>query len=161
MAKVTMDVPEELADAIRNVAHELEAGLEVIRVGESLEFVELERRAAHPQWRSTAYVLRRTLCPSTGEGEAMNDTLPRAEALVRTLMLRRSGEERLKMGTDMFSASRALIAASLREEGLVPGSAEWKLRLLDRTYGSEISPAQRQRLIERWRSESAPRADSP
>ncbi len=85
----------------------------------------------------------------------MNDTLPRAEALVRTLLLRRSGEERLTMGADMFSASRALIAASLREEGLVPGSVEWKLRLLDRTYGSEISPAQRQRLLERWRSESA------
>jgi hypothetical protein len=84
----------------------------------------------------------------------MTDTLPRAEALVRTLLLRRSGEDRLKMGADMFSASRALIAASLREEGLVPGSAEWKLRLLDRTYGSEISPAQRQRLLARWRSES-------
>lgn len=91
----------------------------------------------------------------------MNDTLPRAEALVRTLLLRRSGEERLKMGADMFSASRALMAASLREEGLVPGSPEWKLRLLDRTYGSEISPAQRQRLLERWRSEAASLAASP
>ncbi|WP_164012211.1 hypothetical protein [Pyxidicoccus trucidator] len=86
----------------------------------------------------------------------MDDTLPRAEALVRTLLLQRSGEERLKMGAGMFSASRALIAASLREEGLVPGSVEWKLRLLDRTYGSEVSPAQRQRLLERWRSDSAP-----
>jgi hypothetical protein len=85
----------------------------------------------------------------------MNDTLPRAEALVRTLLLRRSGEERLKMGADMFSASRALMAASLREEGLVPGSVEWKLRLLERTYGSEISLGHRQRLLERWRSESA------
>jgi hypothetical protein len=75
------------------------------------------------------------------EGESMNDTLPRAEALVRALLLQRSGEERLKMGADMFSASRALIAASLREEGFVPGSVEWKLRLLDRTYGAEISPA--------------------
>ncbi|MCP3143085.1 hypothetical protein [Pyxidicoccus xibeiensis] len=84
----------------------------------------------------------------------MNDTLPRAEALVRTLLLRRSGEERLKMGADMFSASRALIAASMREEGLVPGSVEWKLRLLDRTYGPEVSPAQRQRLLDRWRTES-------
>lgn len=85
----------------------------------------------------------------------MNDTLPRAEALVRTLLLRRSGEERLKMGADMFSASRALIAASLREEGLVPGSVAWKLRLLERTYGSEISPTHRQHLLERWRSEVA------
>ncbi len=59
------------------------------------------------------------------------------------------------MAAGMYSASRALIAASLREEGLRPGSAEWKLRLLDRTYGSEISPAVRRRLIERWRSDDA------
>lgn len=80
----------------------------------------------------------------------MNDTLPRAEALVRTLLLRRSGEERLKMAADMFAASRALISASLRNEGLQPGSAEWKLRLLERTYGAEISPSVRRRLLERW-----------
>ena len=83
----------------------------------------------------------------------MNDTLPRAEALVRTLLLKRSGEDRLKMAAGMFEASRAIMAASLREEGLQPGTAEWKLRLLDRTYGAEISPAVRRRLLERWRSE--------
>jgi hypothetical protein len=82
----------------------------------------------------------------------MNDTLPRAEALVRTLLMRRSGEERLKMAGDMFSAARTLMEASLRAEGLQPGSVEWKLRLLDRTYGDEISPAVRRRLIERWRA---------
>jgi hypothetical protein len=90
----------------------------------------------------------------------MKDTLPRAEALVRALMLKRSGEERLKMAAGMFSAARALMAVSLRAEGLQPGSADWKLRLLDRTYGSEISPALRQRLIERWRTEEM-RAGSP
>jgi hypothetical protein len=92
----------------------------------------------------------------------MNDTLPRAEALVRALLLRRSGEERLMMAADMFAASRALMAASLREEGLQPDSAEWKLRLLDRTYGAEISPAVRRRLIERWRSRAPqPSTDAP
>jgi len=89
----------------------------------------------------------------------MKDTLPRAEALVRTLLLRKSGEERLLMGADMFSAARALVAASLREQGLVPGSVEWKLRLLDRTYGAEVSPAHRQRLLERWRSSATPQND--
>ena len=83
----------------------------------------------------------------------MKDTLPRAEALIRTLMLQRSAQERLKMAAGMFSASRALMAASFLAEGLKPGTVEWKLRLLDRTYGSEISPTLRRRLIERWRSE--------
>ena len=84
----------------------------------------------------------------------MNDTLPRAEALVRALLLRRSGQERLRMAAGMFTASRALMAASFSTEGLQPGSAEWKLRLLDRTYGAEISPAVRRRLLEHWRSSS-------
>ena len=92
----------------------------------------------------------------------MNDTLPRAEALVRTLLLKRSGEERLKMAADMFAASRTIMAASLHAEGLQPGSAEWKLRLLDRTYGAEISPAVRRRLLERWRTSSSPSSsDAP
>ena len=86
----------------------------------------------------------------------MNDTLPRAEQLMRTLLLRRSGEERLKMAGDMFAAARTIMAAALRAEGLEPGSVEWKLRLLDRTYGAEISPTARQRMIERWRAGAAP-----
>jgi hypothetical protein len=91
----------------------------------------------------------------------MNDTLPRAEALVRTLLLKRSGQERLKMAGDMFAASRALVAASLREEGLQPGSAEWKLRLLERTYGSEISSEVRRRLLERWHRGTAASSNAP
>lgn len=85
----------------------------------------------------------------------MNDTLPRAEALVKELMMKRSGEERLKMAAGMFSAARALMAAALQAQGLKPGTVEWNLQLLDRTYGSEVSPAQRRRLIERWREEEA------
>jgi hypothetical protein len=60
------------------------------------------------------------------------------------------------MAGDMFAASRTIMAAALRAEGLEPGSVEWKSRLLDRTYGSEISPTARQRLIERWRAGAAP-----
>jgi hypothetical protein len=85
----------------------------------------------------------------------MKDTLPRAEALVKALMMQRSGEERLKMAAGMFSAARTLMAVSLRAEGLRPDSAEWKLRVLDLTYGSEVSPAHRRRLLERWRAEDA------
>lgn len=90
----------------------------------------------------------------------MKDTLPRAEALVRALLLKRSGEERLKMAAGMFSAARALMSASLQAEGLKPGSAEWKLRVLERTYGAEISPVLRRKLIERWRADEA-RASGP
>jgi hypothetical protein len=46
MPKVTIEVPEELVEAVSKVAAELEAGLAVIRSGKPLDFAELERRAA-------------------------------------------------------------------------------------------------------------------
>lgn len=106
--------------------------------------------------------MRRPVSNSSSDSNGPSDTLPRAEALVRTLLMQRSGEERLMMAADMFSAARTLMEASLREEGLQPGTAEWKLRLLDRTYGDEISPAVRRRLLERWRATAAsPSSDTP
>jgi len=46
----------------------------------------------------------------------MNDTSKAMQDLFRTLLMQRSGEERLKMGCDMFSTSRALIRSSLEEK---------------------------------------------
>ena len=46
MPKVTIEVPQELAEAVSKVATELEAGLAAIRSGKPLDFAELERRAA-------------------------------------------------------------------------------------------------------------------
>lgn len=79
----------------------------------------------------------------------MNDAAPRTERLFIELA-RKTPAQRVAMGAQMFDAARALLEAALRKEGLTPGTLDWKLALLDRTYGSEISPRLRQRLIERW-----------
>jgi hypothetical protein len=61
MGKVTVEVPEELAEAIRHVAQELEAGLATIRSGKPLDFAELERRAASSASEVERDMVRRLL----------------------------------------------------------------------------------------------------
>jgi hypothetical protein len=62
----------------------------------------------------------------------MNDTPPEVEAMVREMMMARSGEERFVMGALMFDAAREFIIASL-PENLPP--EEFKRRLFERIYG--------------------------
>jgi hypothetical protein len=62
----------------------------------------------------------------------MNDTSPEVEAMVRELMMARSGEERFVMGALMFDAAREFVIASL-PQNLPP--LEFKRRLFERIYG--------------------------
>lgn len=62
----------------------------------------------------------------------MNDTAPDVEELMRELLMKRSGEERLVMGALMFDAARELVIASLPPD--LP-DAEFKSRLYERIYG--------------------------
>jgi len=62
----------------------------------------------------------------------MNDTPPEIEAMVREMMLARSGEERFLMGALMFDAAREIIIASL-PQNLAP--MEFRRRLFARIYG--------------------------
>jgi hypothetical protein len=64
----------------------------------------------------------------------MNDTPPSVQARYRKLLMQRSGEERLKMGCDMFDTARALMKASLTAQT----STELKKQIFLRTYGSDF-----------------------
>lgn len=68
----------------------------------------------------------------------MNDTPKEVQDLFRTLLMQRSGEERLKMGCDMFSTSRALIRSSLEGKGL--SETEMAVQIFLRTYGNDFPP---------------------
>ena len=46
----------------------------------------------------------------------MNDTTPEIDALFRSMLLQRSGEQRLRMACSMFDTAKALATASIREE---------------------------------------------
>ncbi len=83
----------------------------------------------------------------------MNDTTPRAEALVLSLLKKKSPHERLAMMGDMFAAAQSFMHSALTEQGLIEGTLPWKLAILDRMYGTEISARLRQRIIERWSAE--------
>ncbi len=47
----------------------------------------------------------------------MNDTSPETTAKLRELFMRRSGEERLRMGCEMFSTARAIVTSALEAQG--------------------------------------------
>ena len=46
----------------------------------------------------------------------MNDTTPEIDALFRSMLLQRSGEQRLRMACSMFDTAKALATASIREK---------------------------------------------
>lgn len=67
----------------------------------------------------------------------MNDTSPEMEAKVRELFMRRSGQERLRMGCEMFSMTRAIMTASLKAQGY--SGMELKKQIFLRTYGQDFT----------------------
>ena len=70
----------------------------------------------------------------------MNDTSPKVEALMRRLMMSRSPQERLQMCSSMYETGRTLVEASLKAQGLVEGTYEFRRRFLERMYGRELRP---------------------
>lgn len=65
----------------------------------------------------------------------VNDTSPEMERRVRELMMNRSGDERLKMASDMFNAARTLVMASLSSQF---SELEARVQLCERFYGGEV-----------------------
>jgi hypothetical protein len=86
----------------------------------------------------------------------MNDTPEAVQNLYQTLLMRRSGNERLHMGCAMFDTARALAQANLRLSS--HSAAELKVRLFMRTYGGDFDPATAQR-IAAWLS--TPHRETP
>ena len=66
----------------------------------------------------------------------MNDTPEAVQDLYRTLLMRRSGSERLQMGCAMFDTARAFALANLRL--LSHSDDELRVRLFVRTYGGDF-----------------------
>jgi len=85
----------------------------------------------------------------------MNDTPKKVQDLFRTLLMQRSGEERLKMGCDMFSTSRSIIRSSLEGKGL--SETEIAVQIFLRTYRSDFSPEQLARITAWLRASRAGR----
>ena len=79
----------------------------------------------------------------------MNDTPDAVQHFYRTLLMGRSGSERLQMGCAMFDTARAFARANL---GVLSRSdADLRVRLFVRTYGGDFDPDTVQRIAE-WLS---------
>lgn len=89
--------------------------------------------------------------PATGAATMTNrlDTLPAAAEVHQRLMMQRSGTERFLMGCEMFSTSRALVCAGIRDEGRSLTSAQLKVALFLRTYGRDFDSVTTERIASR------------
>ena len=74
----------------------------------------------------------------------MNDTPEAVQNFYRTLLMRRSGSERVEMGCAMFDTTRAFARANLQASS--HSDDELKARLFMRTYGGDFDPATAQRI---------------
>jgi hypothetical protein len=90
----------------------------------------------------------------------VKDTSPAIERKLRAMLMKRSGEERLKMGCSMHATARVLAVASLLQKH--PGSrpAEIKRLLFLHFYGAEFEPDQRERIAAAALSKSAKRSEA-
>jgi hypothetical protein len=70
----------------------------------------------------------------------MNDPTPEVEALFRSMLLQRSGEERMRMACSMFDTAKALASASIRETQPDISDIDLRRVLFLRFYGHEFSP---------------------
>ena len=73
------------------------------------------------------------------------DTPEHIEDLVRALMMRRTGADRMAMGCQMFDAAKAMARASLAH---LP-EQQLRVELFKRFYGSEFDEKTRNRIIAR------------
>jgi hypothetical protein len=80
----------------------------------------------------------------------MNDTPKAIQTLFQQSLMQRSGEERLLMGCEMFSTSRALIRSSLVGKGL--SESEMAVQIFLRTYRNDFSPEVTEKIIKRVRA---------
>lgn len=77
----------------------------------------------------------------------MNDTSPEVERTFREMLLRRSGEERLRMGCSMDATAQALVRASVLEKDPDASPATLRRALFLRFYGRDFDTATRGKIL--------------
>ena len=77
----------------------------------------------------------------------MRDTPAATERKFRDMLLRRSSEERLRMGCSMHSTARALVMASVLENNPSASRVAVRKALFLRFYGKDFSPLRRRKIL--------------
>ena len=77
----------------------------------------------------------------------MNDTSEAMERRYRDMLLKRSGEERLKMGYSMRAMARELVRASVLQADPAASPSTLRKILFLRFYGQDFDSATRKKIL--------------
>ena len=77
----------------------------------------------------------------------MNDTSPRADREYRELLLRKSGQERLRMGCSMHATARAFVVASILAKDPNISAGALRQAIFARFYAADFDAVSRQRIL--------------
>lgn len=77
----------------------------------------------------------------------MLDTHPDIAVRFRNMMMRKSGEQRLRMGCSMYDAAKQIVRSAVYENHPQITDAEMKREIFLRFYGHEFSPADRKKFV--------------
>ena len=79
----------------------------------------------------------------------MNDTVPAIESRFHQMMMKKSGEERLKMGFSMFNVARRQVEASIKVNKPNADIRDIRKGIFLRFYGHEFSPEEQEKILKR------------
>jgi hypothetical protein len=82
----------------------------------------------------------------------MKDTSPEMESYFNELMMKKSGQERLKMGFSMFDMARRQVLASIINDNPNADPSEIRREIFLRFYGQDFPPAEQERILAQIRS---------
>jgi hypothetical protein len=82
----------------------------------------------------------------------VRDTPPEVQEIYRSMLMARTGPDRLRMGCDLFSTARGLVASSLAEKR--PEAIREDLFL--RFYASDFTPSETTRILSCIRAHKCP-----
>jgi hypothetical protein len=77
----------------------------------------------------------------------MNDTSPEVESFFNELMMKKTGQERMRMGFSMFDMARKQALASIINQNPNADSKEIRKQLFLRFYGDDFTPEEREKIL--------------
>ena len=77
----------------------------------------------------------------------MIDTCPFIESHFFEMMMKKSGEERLRMGFSMFTMARSQVVASIKRDNPNARINDIKRGIFLRFYGQDFSPEEQEKIL--------------
>lgn len=77
----------------------------------------------------------------------MKDTSPEIEEIFIEMIMRKSGQERMKMGFSMFDMARKQVLASILRDNPNADIGEIRKQLFLRFYGQDFSPQEQEKIL--------------